>query len=413
MKNKTASQYARQFALVSLMSGVIAAFGFVFMGPTAPAAEAPNDDSESGAAVEPSAAVAADGDTDVAGWAWIDATRVEGHRLCFDCHRSEISAWMKSKHGGASFDKLRTVSAQTHVEKLNENEAADKIALDQIATQSFCVNCHGTPQQDSAGRHRPIAAVSCEACHNPAGGADGWLNPHAVYGPKGTRREDETREHFQARAARCRSAGQIRSADLYLMAKRCLQCHSDTHERLVNETGHRTRKKPFELASWSMGEVRHNFHLDQQHNAEAATLWTHAIGQPAGQRTATDRLRLMYVVGQLADLEVALHDRAHATTTGNFAKGAATRIKAAKANLEKIAETVDIAEVGAALEALEPISTRMLLLTKLDDNATFGQAAAGVEKAAMDFASRHDGSKLEGIENLVPAPMGEVYQPTR
>lgn len=398
-----------------MVTGGIAIWGVVAKGPMAPAAEAPNGDSESDADAAPGsgAAVAADGNAAVAKWAWIDAAKVEGHRLCFDCHRSEIGAWMKSKHGGASFDKLRTPSAQTYVGKLNENEAAETIAPDQITTQSFCVNCHGTPHQDEAGRYRPITAVSCEACHNPAGGADGWLNPHAVYGPKGTRREDETSEHRQARAAKCRTAGQIRSADLYLMAKRCLQCHSDTHERLTNETAHRTRKKLFELASWSMGEVRHNFHMDQQNNAEAATLWTHAIGQPNGRRTATDRLRLMYVVGQLADLEIALRDRARATTTGNFAKGAATRVKTAKAKLEEIGKTVEIAEVTAALQALEPISTRMLLLTKLDDNATFAEAAASVEKAAMDFANGHDGSKLDGIEKLVPAPMGEVYQPAR
>ncbi|MFP6665792.1 MAG: multiheme c-type cytochrome [Pirellulales bacterium] len=235
--------------------------------------------------------------------ATIAAGKVEGHASCIDCHRSEVSAWLASKHASSVFDLLRSKSGDEYAKKMG-------IRPGDVTHSSMCVNCHGTPRIDAAGRHRTIAGISCESCHNPAGGEDGWLNAHAVYGRKGTRRVQETDEHYAERADRCRKAGQLRSANIYLMAKRCYECHLVGDEKLVNEAKHRSADQGFEVLKEMLGDVRHNFHLDQKQNAMVSTLWTNHRSKKG--RTDEERHRVVYVVGQLVAAETILRNAAKA-----------------------------------------------------------------------------------------------------
>ncbi|MEO8498904.1 MAG: multiheme c-type cytochrome, partial [Planctomycetota bacterium] len=139
----------------------------------------------------------------------VDPSRVEGHAKCVDCHRQEIRAWQASKHATRAFDLLRT--APTSVEYANKLG----IRPADIARNSLCTTCHGTQQRDEAERLHVLTGVSCEACHNASGGESGWLNAHAVYGPRGTRREEESAEHYAQRTATCQTAGQLRSTNAY------------------------------------------------------------------------------------------------------------------------------------------------------------------------------------------------------
>ena len=75
-----------------------------------------------------------------------------------------------------------------------------------------------------------------------------------------------------------------------------------TEERLLFEAGHKVNFDNFSLIPYLLGEVRHNFHLNQRENAKAPTLDT--------QRRNTvpvDRVRVYFIVEQLARMEVALN----------------------------------------------------------------------------------------------------------
>jgi len=339
----------------------------------------------------------------------VDPRRVEGQGKCIDCHKLEVKAWLASKHATRAFDLLRTApTSRTYAEKLG-------IRPVDIARKSLCVNCHATPTVDSTGRRGLLSGVSCEACHNAAGGEDGWLNRHAVYGPSGTRREQESDSHYQDRAAACQTAGQFRSDNLYQLVKRCFACHVVSDESLV-EADH-DHGDNFEVVSKMLGEVRHNFFLDQTTNAEVATLWSDPLHHGAG-RNAAARKRVAFVVGQLVDLETSLRSLASASEENDFTDLMIDRIDEAlgllaEDLLEEVEET-ELPEIEQAVDAAEPV------FEKLDDDGfaaedkgDYLEAASQVGRAAKAFAAR-DGSKLAEIDDLDLLPEGPfegVYQP--
>ena len=57
----------------------------------------------------------------------------------------------------------------------------------------------------------------------------------------------------------------------------------------------------------------------------------------------------MYILGQTLDLEFALRGVAKATEKANYAVAMAKRAKIAEKRIEKIAELVDIPEIGQIL----------------------------------------------------------------
>jgi hypothetical protein len=94
------------------------------------------------------------------------------------------------------------------------------------------------------------------------------------------------------------AAGMNNPANLYLVARQCLACHTSPNERLVNVGGHPTGSPDFELVAWSQGMVRHNFVRSEGRTNEASS---------------RERLRMMFVVGVMADLEASLRATAAAT----------------------------------------------------------------------------------------------------
>lgn len=338
-----------------------------------------------------------------------DPSRVEGHLKCVDCHVQEIKAWQVLKHATRAFDLLRT--APTSI------EYAEKLGIRRtdIARNSLCTTCHATQQRDEYGRFNIISSVSCESCHNAAGGEDGWLNPHAVYGPRGTSRESESPEHYARRNNSCEQAGQIRSANAYELVKRCFRCHVVGNESLA-EAGH-DHGDGFEFLTKSLGEVRHNFFLDRHVNAEVSTLWTDSLHHGTGRNVA-GRKRVLFVLGQLVDLEVSLRNLATATDENDFSDLMIERIEDAWGLLaEDLLEELDeleIPEVEQATKAVEPV------LEKLDDDGfdvgdkrLYLDAAAIVSKAARKFSGRN-GNELQELDDLDLVPEGPfdgVVQP--
>jgi hypothetical protein len=232
---------------------------------------------------------------------------VQGQELCVDCHRSEVAVWnnqwQESGHGWAGFRLLTGSTAESYAEALG-------ISAEDIKTNSLCVKCHATPRLGHTGDVQPVIGVTCEACHNPSGGDDGWLNAHAVYGPPGTGRTGESFDHFQQRMARCTTAGQLRSVNLYDLASRCYACHIVGSPQLV-EANHEALGDEFDnlLEGFMHEKVRHNFHLDQRANEDVSSLWVQSHVHPG--RTTDSRKRMIYVVGELARLETLLR---HITT---------------------------------------------------------------------------------------------------
>ncbi len=340
----------------------------------------------------------------------IDPAKVLGHNECAECHKSEVAAWQQSSHATKSFTMLTTnPKAKDFAAKLG-------ITAAQLTTTSVCTTCHGT-QQELNGQVMALGGNSCEACHGAAGpktggaGELGWFRVHSYYGQDIKDRAKESEEHAQQRIAYCDRMGMNRSADVYDIAKNCYQCHTVPIENVVNQAGHPTGNAEFEFVAWAQGELRHNFQMNQSVNAEAPTLWTDPLWNGAA-RTAQGRKRLMYVVGQLVDLEVSLRNRGAAIDKGAFATAAGKRVGAAQSNLQKIDGLVALPEVKRALEALKPITRVKLLIVKADDKPLYDAAADEVAAAAKALVQNHDGSQLAAVDALVPGiAKGQVFQP--
>jgi len=334
-----------------------------------------------------------------AGTSAVDPARIEGHAKCVDCHRAEVRAWKASKHATRAFDLLRTsANARDYAEKLG-------IRPRDIARSSICIRCHATPSVNEV-THRPtvLTSVSCEACHNPSGGQDGWLNAHGSYGSAGTLREYEDEAHYQQRIARCHEAGQLRSADLYGLAKRCFACHVVGDEALA-EADHPLGDR-FELTTAMLGEVRHNLFLNERVNAEVATLWTDPLHHGGG-RSAAGRKRVIYLVGQLVDLEVSFRNLAQSTSDGPIVESMVARIEATffpLLDLPEDLEQAEIPEIEALAENLEPVVDQLLDDGfDPDSKQQYLEAAEEAAKAAQAFA-RRDGNQLTEIDELGLVP---------
>lgn len=329
-----------------------------------------------------------------------DPARIMGHKACVKCHESQVRALMHSKHFRTD-ETLMTQAAQDYADKLGIEE-------ERLLKDSMCVDCHATVQADASGELHAISGVSCERCHGASGGTgeeQGWLKPHAIFGPDGTEAEDETPEHREQRITFCEQQGLVRPARLYTLAKQCFQCHIVDNEKLVN-AGHKAGSTGFELSSWSDGEVRHNFHENQQVNATAPSLW-----MKRQSATAKQRERLMYAVGLLTDLEVSLRNRAGAETAA-YASQMGARVGALQGKLARINAVEPNPRTQTAQQVLAQVLPK-IFSPPGGNRKLFNNAADRIAKAAQQFLESHDGSELAGLDGLMAGnePVGEPYQP--
>lgn len=299
-----------------------------------------------------------------------DPAKVLGHETCTKCHEAEQQQWMLTPHY-RTFDALhRTPEAKA---------IADRLGLRSIKRNDTCVKCHYTEQSDG-NRVRVISGVSCESCH---GGARDWINLHADFGGPTVTRATELPAHRQQRISESVAAGMNNPANLYLIARQCLDCHTAPEEKLVNVGGHSAGSPDFELVAWSQGIVRHNFvRSDGKSNA---------LSTP-------ERLRVMYVVGALADLEYSLRATAKATEVAAYGRASAARAAAAKRRVWEIQRRVSDERIARALDAVATLE-----LT-LGNSGAILAAADEISKAAYEFAESADGAKLSAIDDLVPKP---------
>jgi hypothetical protein len=299
-----------------------------------------------------------------------DPARIVGSDQCAKCHQPEVQQWMRTPHF-ATFDTLhRTPEAK---------QIADRLGLRSIKRSNLCTQCHYTEQRQERGV-RVVAGVSCESCH---GGAADWLVLHADYGGPGVTKEQETAEHRAQRLAESIAHGMNNPHNLYLIAKQCFNCHTVPNERLVNVGGHLAGSQDFELVAWSQGVVRHNF------------LRT---GGTSNGAASPAELRVIFVVGIMADLEYSLRAAAVATEKSTFGVMSAERAARMKRRLHEVQALIREPLVQPALDAVANVELR------LANRAAIEAAADAVGEAAYKFAEEADGEKLAALDPLLPEP---------
>jgi hypothetical protein len=307
----------------------------------------------------------------------LDPSLVKGPDECGECHKETVKAWKKSHHSTTFKDMPRSEEAR---------EIAKKMGIKRIKSESDCLACHFTIAETDT-KVKPISGISCESCH---GAGKEWIDIHSDYGGKDVKAENEDPAHKVSRYIKSEAAGMIRPSNLYDLAANCYGCHTVPNEKLVNVGGHTAGSK-FELVRWSQGEVRHNVWYSDD-NTEADL----------------NRKRTLYVVGKMLDLEYALRGIANATEKANYAVAMAKRAKRALAFLKKIDETVN----DTNLSQLITLASGAKL--KLNNKANLLAVVKKVSAQAKSFAKNNDGSKLAGVDALLPTAdkyKGETYHP--
>lgn len=324
----------------------------------------------------------------------MDPSHVMGAQACIECHKPVVASWQTTKHA-TEFDKLReNPNAKTYAKAMG-------IAAADIS-KAVCASCHGMRAEGSA--NRTTTGVSCESCHGPSGGETGWLNAHGSYGAKGLTRDQETPEHRQMRFEMVDKAGMVRPERIYLLARNCYQCHLMAgHQDVVDQGGHHAGSGEFELVSWLHGEVDHNLFIDPTKNPPAPSLWMTRSG-----KTEKERNRIMYVVGKLAGLEVSLRNVAESTKEDAFAHAMAGHARDYREDLSDIADAGSLDDVGDIADEVGKMRRKL----RPDNKEELLKVADKVQKVALDLVKNNDGSKLGGIDSLIPKNVkGNRYVP--
>ncbi|MEP3479073.1 MAG: multiheme c-type cytochrome [Fuerstiella sp.] len=344
----------------------------------------------------------------------VDRSHFMGSRACLDCHRSEYVSWLSSQHFSNS-KKDRFEASESSI---------DTKYLSKVGNLDLCYTCHMPPAEKRFGRQLVEAGVSCESCHGAAGGEQGWLNRHAVYGPNVTKLEHETPQHLADRHAACDAAGMIRAGQPYAIAKNCFGCHIIAEPTLVGEdVKHPVSFDKYSLIPYMQGEVRHNFHRNQRVNAETPTLDHLRRGM-----SLTDRTRIYFIMEQFAKSEVVLNHLAalpnEEALEDDLAGDLIDIFDDAAGELEDFFDELEEPEdediAGLSDEELAPLLTVVETFEDFDDidNLTRADAAAAAAKvaaAAASFLNLHDGSRLKALDEAfledLDDPVGAALEP--
>lgn len=293
--------------------------------------------------------------------------KIMGPDECAECHKAEAKVWKGSHHFSTFTEMPRRKEAR---------EIADKLGIHRIKTEPLCTSCHFTTQSTPAEPEpRAIAGISCESCHTPA--AD-WMKRHGEY--SGKKKETETAAEAAARWADAEAAGMLRPHMLYDLAKNCYSCHITPNEKLVNVGGH-SAGSPFELVSWSQGEVRHT------------------VQNSAGKENrmaSPERRRMLFVVGAVVELEESLRAVGKATQKDTYAVTMAKRAQLAAQRMAKVAAALNTPETDAILAAVK--SAKL----SLNNEAQLTAVADTIAEQGRALAANHDGSGFAAIDPMIP-----------
>ncbi len=285
-----------------------------------------------------------------------EAAAFMGVKACTECHSSDGDAWEESAHSTGIKAKVKDADGAPKWRTIR-----DALGLEgrRITDLARCATCHYTHViEDDEPEPKATRGVSCESCH---GGAKNWIEEH----DEGKTKPAAER---QANLQKCEQEGMLRPTNVYGLAQNCFLCHTGPDEELVNKGGHSAGSPEFELVAWSQGEVRHHYQYSPKDN-------------PGNREATKDRLRVLYVVGALTDLEHSLRALSEAKTAdGDYANAMQTRVDEARKRLEDIQKAHPIDEVAQAL----------------------APDADNVSAAAQGFVNNHDGKDLAALDSLIP-----------
>lgn len=308
-----------------------------------------------------------------------DSHEVVGAGECAECHKQETEIW-KGTHHYKTFSRLPRKKLATKIAKA--------MGFKRIKAGSICLTCHFTSKVTN-DKAKPVAGISCESCHGPA---KSWVKRHSEY--SGKKKETETPTQAKKRWADAEAAGMIRPRLTYALTKNCYSCHVVPEEKLVNQGGH-PAGSPFEVVSWSQGEVRHNtWHNNAKENREAGA----------------ERKRMLYTLGTAAELEAALQAMAKATTRGRYGVTMAKRAEIAKLRMRRLARATRLPEL------IQIVDTAGAARLALNNEKELTTAANKVAEIARKFSATYDGSELAAIDRYLPDAKkykGEVKAPKR
>ena len=299
-----------------------------------------------------------------------DPSKVMTADACAKCHGSEVRVWRQTPH-------FRTFSELTRNPKAREISA--KMGLSSIKRSDVCVDCHFTLQEID-GRNKAVSGISCESCH---GASKDWLALHNDYGGPTATKATETAAHRKKRLKQSAKFGMNNTRDLYSIAMNCYSCHMVPNEDLVNIGGHTAGTKEFELVRYSQGIVRHNFL-----RSDGVT------NEPASR----NRLRMMYVVGLIADLEFSTRATSIATEKNTYGVNVAQRAANSAVKLFELQQTLKIEPIERVIEAFRKAKLHTNNYDQL--NAIADQ----IQEAGRAFSVKYDGSELEAVDSLLPSP---------
>ncbi|HMO16079.1 MAG TPA: cytochrome c family protein [Pirellulaceae bacterium] len=299
-----------------------------------------------------------------------DPTKVLTADSCARCHANEVQVWQQTPHFRTFESMHRDPRAQ---------QIAERMGLRSIKRSDVCINCHYT-MQEQGGNLRAVSGISCESCH---GAALDWLEIHNDYGGPTATKGSESAAHRQQRVDKSIQRGMRNPNNVYLIARSCLECHTVPHEELVNVGGHKSGSVDFELVSWSQGRLRHNFsRTDGRANA------TNPI----------ERIRVMYVVGLIAELEFSTRATSKATKKAEYGLAVANRAAKTATKLYEIQQQIN-----------DPILEQVLVTfaeaeLRLNNQQQLLTIAERISDLGFEFAQAADGSKLAAIDHLIPKP---------
>lgn len=297
-----------------------------------------------------------------------DFSKIAGPNACGECHKDETASWQHSRH-------FKTFQEMPRSEKAKE--IAAKIGVRRINSRSLCLNCHFTVQGKD-DTEKPVSGISCESCH---GAGMDWIKLHSSF--SGKTEKTETKAEQEARWKLADSKGMIRPSSIYGLAKNCYGCHVVPQEELVNKGGH-PAGSPFELLSWSQGEVLHNtWYSKGKENIKA---------NPA-------RKRMLYLIGLGVELETGLRAVGGATVRRLYAFEMAKRVDRARKQLAEVAKAIpDVPEIAKMVE--HSYSAGLTL----NNRQRLTEAADGISKVLISITEKYDGTTMAGLDAIIPGP---------
>jgi hypothetical protein len=300
---------------------------------------------------------------------------VVGPAACGKCHKVETVIWQHTHH----FDSFRSMPRSPKAQDIGS-----KMGLSRLReADTICARCHFTSAVQN-GQLQVIAGISCESCHGPGAG---FIKIHSGF--SGKTKATETAAERAERWQRAEAAGMIRPSMIYKIAKNCYSCHIVPQEKLVNVGGH-AAGSPFEMVSWTQGEIRHN------------TWYTNGQSNPTAP---PDIQRKMYVIGAAVELSGSLRAVGKATQNATYAVTMARRAQAAAGRLQAINNALQLPETKAMMAA---VATAHL---NLNNGPQLDAVADRIDAAAQAFDRKYNGSQLGAIDSMIPGPQYYKGQP--